>query len=257
MWVAELRFKIIADTNYQQAEAALRSYLESLIFNGQILGREFPTHLQEDEFIARVVMPTQDALHTTWHRQPGMKAIQQLGDGGLAYPSVAILGMDLMSNHTDPCDDAAAYVLYCRFAQMNSVLYCAEHLAPVPLFKIPLIQGDDHEALIRWQLQYQALDEIQMQQQSVLLGPAERALQNLNSQLNRQGRQFAKQLSIKLDKPVYYALYRGTSSDCATESQRRCPSCKGEWLRQTPLADIFDFQCDRCLLVSNIAWQCQ
>ena len=108
-----------------------------------------------------------------------------------------------------------------------------------------------------WQLQYQALDEIQMQQRSVLLGPAERALQNLNSKLNRQGRQFAKQLTSKLAKPVYYALYRGTSSDCAKESQRLCPSCKGEWLRKTPLADLFDFQCDRCLLVSNIAWQCQ
>ena len=39
MWVAELRFRIIADTSYTEAEAAIRRYLESLIFQGQILGR--------------------------------------------------------------------------------------------------------------------------------------------------------------------------------------------------------------------------
>ncbi len=257
MWVAELRFKIIKDTNYQKAETALRSYLERLIFNGQILGREFPTHLLQDEFIARVVMPTQDALNTSWHSKRGLVALEQLAIGGLAYPSIEILGMDLMSNHTDPCHNPSAYVLYCRFAQMNSTLHCAEHLAPIPLYKLPAVQGDDHEALIRWQLQYQALDEIQMQQESVLLGPAERALQNLHSKLNRQGRKFAKLFTSKLEKPVYYALYRGTSSDCSAESRRRCPNCQGEWLRPSPLADLFDFQCDRCLLVSNIAWQCQ
>ena len=257
MWIAELRFKIITDTSYQQAETALRAYLECLIFNGQIIGREFPTHLAQDEFVARVVMPSQDALHTPWHSKSGIKALEQLADGGLAYPSVEILGIDLMSNHTDPCENPDAFVLYCRFAQMNSVIYCAEHFAPVPLYKLPSSQGEDHEALVRWQLQFQALDEIQMQENSVLVGPAERALQNLNSKLNRQGRQFAKQFTKTLGKPVYYALYRGTSNDCATESQRPCPCCGGAWSRTTPLADLFDFQCDQCLLVSNIAWQCQ
>lgn len=257
MWNAELRFKIIADTNYELAESVIRGYLERLIFNGQILGREFPTYLQQDEFVASVVMPAEDALHTTWHSILGIKAMQQLARGGLAYPTVDILGVDLMSNHTDPCEAPTRYVLYCRFAQMNSVIHCADHLAPVPLYKLPPCSGQDHESLIRWQLQYQALDEIQMQENSVLLGPAERALQNLNSKLNRQGRQFAKQFSKQLGKPVYYALYRGTSNDCAQESARRCPQCAGEWLRATPLADLFDFQCERCQLVSNIAWQCQ
>lgn len=257
MWVAEFRFKIIANTTYTEAEKGIRRYLETLIFNGQILGREFPTHLEQDQFICRVVLPSQEAMRNQSHSPNGLKALADLAQVGLAYPQTEILGMDLMSHHTDPCEDPDALVLYCRFGQMNSVIYCMEHLAPVPLFLLPPTSKTDHEALIRWQLQYQALDEIQMQQDSVLLAAAEDALQNLQSPLNQQGRQFAQHLTSLLHKPVYYALYRGSSTDCSQEQHRRCPSCQGEWLRPTRLADLFDFQCDRCLLLSNIAWSCQ
>ena len=64
MWVAELRFRIIADTSYTDAEAAIRCYLESLIFQGQILGREFPTYLVQDEFVSRVILPATVSLAT-------------------------------------------------------------------------------------------------------------------------------------------------------------------------------------------------
>ena len=40
MLVAELEFKIIADTSFAEAERGIRYYLEKLIFQGQILGRE-------------------------------------------------------------------------------------------------------------------------------------------------------------------------------------------------------------------------
>jgi len=255
MYAAELQFRIIGDTSYDHAEAAIRCYLEALIFQGQILGREFPTALQQDYFVSRVILPEPDALLPRHHSPKGLQAMHGLQDAGLSYPKLHIAGVDLMSNHTDPCEAPEQYILYCRFAQMNSVLYCAEHFAPVPLYR--LSASSDFEDLIRWQLQYQALDEIQMQEQSVLLKPAERALQSYGSALNRQGRAFARSLSKLSGKPVYYALYRGTSPDCDTESSRCCPGCGGNWRLVEPWHDRFDFRCDRCLLVSNIAWQCQ
>lgn len=255
MFAADLSFRVIGDTSYDAAEAAIRRYLEALIFQGQILGREFPTVLQQDHFVSRVLLPAVDALEMQNHSDNGRQALHALQHAGLAYPKAEIAGIDLMSNHTDPCQHADQYILYCRFAQMNSVLYCAEHFAPVPLYRLGTKAG--FEALIRWQLQYQALDEVQMQQNSVLLKPAERALQTFGSQLNRQGRAFARALTDLIGKPVYYALYRGTSADCAMETQRRCPGCDGDWLLPAPWHHHFDFRCDRCLLVSNIAWQCQ
>ncbi|TXH96093.1 MAG: nucleotide-binding protein [Rheinheimera sp.] len=255
MYAADLAFRVIGDTSYDAAEAAIRRYLEALIFQGQILGREFPTVLQQDNFVSRVLLPAPDALQMHHHSDSGRQALDALQQAGLSYPKTEIAGVDLMSNHTDPCKNADQFILYCRFAQMNSVLYCAEHFAPVPLYRFGTSAG--FEDLIRWQLQYQALDEVQMQQNSVLLKPAERALQNFGSQLNRQGRAFARGISQRIAKPVYYALYRGSSTDCEAETQRRCPGCGGDWLLSEPWHQHFDFRCDRCLLVSNIAWQCQ
>ena len=257
MYVAELQFNIIADTSYQVAEQAIRRYLETLIFNGQIIGREFPTYLQQDCFISRIIMPETTALASHHHSTVANQALMALGDAGLAYPKLSVLGEDLMSNHTDPCQTPASLILYCRFGLMNSILYCTEHFAPVPLYRFLPTSGSDHQDLIRWQLQFQALDEIQMQEQRVLPKIAENSLQQLNSMLNRQGRKFAAKIAQQQQVPVYFALYSGSSSDCEIEADKCCPGCGQSWRLAEPLHQLFDFQCQRCLLVSNIAWQCQ
>ncbi len=256
MYLAELKFRVIADTNLDQAETAIRSYIEALIFNGQVLGREFPTAWQQDSFSSRVVLPAQDALAQRQHSTKGLHALQQLAAAGLAYPQMNILGMDLMSQHTDPCTAAECYILYSRFSDTCSPVRCGTDLAPVPLYQLKT-PATDHEALIRWQLQYQALDEIQMQQARVLQHMAERSLQQLHSKLNRQGRQLARQLAQHNGIKLYYALYSGSSSNCALEADKRCPGCGGQWRLTPSLLQLFDFKCDRCYLVSNIAWECQ
>jgi predicted nucleic acid-binding Zn ribbon protein len=257
MYVAELQFSIIADTSYSLAEQAIRNYLEALIFNGQVLGREFPTYMQQDNFISRIILPETAALASHHHSKVANQALLALGDAGLAFPKLSVQGEDLMSNHTDPCQSPAALILYSRFGLMNSVLYCAEHFAPVPLYRFAPTSEADHQDLIRWQLQFQALDEIQMQETRVLRKTAENSLQQLHSTLNRQGRKFASQIARQQKIPVYFALYSGSSEHCDSEADKCCPGCGKAWLLEEPLHQLFDFQCQHCYLVSNIAWQCQ
>jgi len=255
MYLAELRFKIIADTSLTTAEHAIRRYLEALIFNGQIIGREFPTAWQQDAFCSRVVLAAEDALHPKWYSEKARIAEQQLGAAGLGYPQLQLLGQDLLSQPS--ClSMPASLLLFTSFADTCSPVRCAETLQPVPLYWLNTADTD-HEALIRWQLQFQALDEIQLQEQRVLEKVAENSLQQLNSKLNRMGRQLARQLSKANQTSVYYALYSGSSSDCSQESKKRCPGCGSHWRLTEPVADLFDFRCDHCLLLSNIAWECQ
>nr|WP_245217585.1 DUF2310 family Zn-ribbon-containing protein [Rheinheimera maricola] len=254
--MAELKFKVIADTDFSRAEAAIRRYIESLIFNGQLWGREFPTAWQQDSFNSRVVLPAEDALLQKHHSPSALVALQQLSGAGLAYPQCQILGMDLMSQHTDPCQQAPFYILYSRFSDSCSPVRCGEHFAPVPLYQLATAEPD-HERLIRWQLQFQALDEIQMQQNRVLRKSAERSMQQLHSRLNKQGRRLARQLELANKVPVYYALYSGSSAHCAQEADKACPGCGNNWHLNQPLHQLFDFQCVPCRLLSNIAWDCQ
>lgn len=258
MWVAELRCRIIADTNLSMAERQVRRYLETLIFNGQILGREFPSYQTNDAFCSRVVLPTQDALTAQHHSVLGQAAMETFAQAGLAYPQLTLLGPDLMSSHTDPCIEPDHFILFSHFAENVSPIRCADHFAPVPLYRLqPTGSKQDHEELIRWQLQYQALDEIQMQQKRVLHKSAENALQGLHSELNRQGRRFARLIEQQQGKVCYYYLYSGSSKDCQAETTKACPSCGEFWRLEESWHELFQFRCETCRLVSNIAWDCQ
>lgn len=62
-------------------------------------------------------------------------------------------------------------------------------------------------------------------------------------------------ISVSTGRPVYYYLYRHAGASERAERVRRCPSCGGDWLLAAPLHAIFDFRCDRCRLLSNVAFQ--
>lgn len=255
MYLAELRFTLIADTEFSLAEQAIRRYLEALIFNGQMLGREFPTAFTGEAFCSRLVLPTADAL-SGQHASARVKAAeQQLAAAGLGYPQCQLLGQDLMSQQT-VTELPAELVLFTTYADTCSPLRCADTLQPVPLFWLKAAAAD-YEALIRWQLQFQALDEIQLQQDRVLHKTAENSLQQYQSKLNRQGRKLATQLARQNQRPIWYALYSGSSADCQAEADKCCPGCGGNWRLAAPQAGVFDFRCDNCQLLSNIAWECQ
>lgn len=255
MYLAELRFTLIADTEFSAAEQAIRHYLEALIFNGQMLGREFPTAFTGDAFCSRLVLPTPDALSGQYASAKVKTAEQQLAAAGLGYPQCQLLGQDLMSQQT-VMELPTELVLFTTYADTCSPLRCANTLQPVPLFWLKTA-AVDYEALIRWQLQFQALDEIQLQQDRVLLKTAENSLQQFQSKLNRQGRKLVATLAKANNRPVFYALYSGSSDDCAAEAAKCCPGCGSHWRLTAPQAGIFDFRCDNCQLLSNIAWECQ
>ncbi|WP_214000293.1 DUF2310 family Zn-ribbon-containing protein [Arsukibacterium sp.] len=256
MYLAELTYKVIEDTSFSRAEAAIRAYTEALIFNGNVLGREFPTAWQQDRFSSRLVIPTDNALHKSHLSARALQAEQQLITAGLAYPQFEVLGMDVMSQHTSN-SPVAGSVLFTTFSDNCSPLRNLADLAPLPLYQLQPGSGVDHEGLIRWQIQFQALDEVQQQQNRVLAKTAENSLQQYHSKLNQQGRQLARRISQQNNLPVYYALYSGSSKNCAAEATKPCPGCGGNWRLAKPLLALFDFKCDNCLLLSNIAWECQ
>ena len=124
MYLAELRFTLIADTEFSLAEQAIRRYLEALIFNGQMLGREFPTAFTGDAFCSRLVLPTADAL-SGQHASARVKAAeQQLAAAGLGYPQCQLLGQDLMSQQT-VTELPAELVLFTTYADTCSPLRCS------------------------------------------------------------------------------------------------------------------------------------
>ncbi|MFC5704925.1 Zn-ribbon-containing protein [Aeromonas eucrenophila] len=257
MHILELHFECYRDTSLGEAERAIVNYLDMLRYQGQILGREFPTSMQEGHFISRVVCPEQDSLHPDNQSEQVALAEQGLHQAGLLAPKLRLQGMDLLSDNTDPCGHTGErpswMLLYTSFLHSCSPLRCGDHFAPIPLYRLPAIANGDHKQIIKWQEDWEACDQLQMNG-SIAEHAVLHEIGEVGSRLQRRGSDLVKRLEAVSGIPTYYYLYRVGGLSKAAEQARLCPGCGGDWALKAPLHEIFDFKCDPCRLVSNLSW---
>jgi predicted nucleic acid-binding Zn ribbon protein len=56
-------------------------------------------------------------------------------------------------------------------------------------------------------------------------------------------------------RPFYYYLCKRNGVNLKRENERVCPKCGNKkWKLDEPLFNCFDFKCDRCRLLSNVAF---
>jgi len=257
MFVVDLTFDCYEDTTLEAAEAAINRVVNALRFNGQIIGDEFPTMLKDGYFVTRVMCPEPDSLHPLNHSPFVKFSIEKLNQAGLLAPKSKVIGQDIHANEADACDTPSSYILYTTYVHTCSPLYCGDDFMPVPLYKIPAIANGDYKALIKWQEDWQACDQIQINGATRCEFAALSEISELGSDLSRRGLDLAKRIRFLTQKPVYYYLYRVGGENARSERERRCPGCQGDWALPEPWFGLFDFRCDACELVSNISWDHQ
>lgn len=266
MFTAELTFECYQDSTIDAVNDGITQLVDALRYNGQILGREFPTSMHEGVFVTRVVCPEEDSLQHKNHSEQVKAQLHTLADAGLLQPKIRITGMDLHSDNTDPCESRDWQILYTHYLSTCSPLRCGEHLAPIPLYKVPTAASDDHQQLLRWQVDWSCADELQMHG-TTLAEPCRETLTNWLSPLNQTGAKLAQEIELCSNIPTYYYLYHigneiveggeeyGDGGELDAQAKaRRCPSCQGDWLLAEPIQGIFDFKCDSCRIVSNLPW---
>lgn len=253
MWVCELQFDCYQDTALAEAESAIRQLLDALRYNGQILGREFPTVIHQGWLTSRVVCPEADSLHPRHYSRQVERAVERLHQAGLTSPKVTPRGPDLNSDTSDEAHSPSWQVLYTSYLHTCSPLRCGEHFAPIPLYRIPAVANGDFKQVLKWQEDWEACDQLQMNG-SILEHQAVEEIASTTSLLSRRGRDLAKRIEFLTQVPTFYYLYRVGGDSLAAEQARPCPGCGGDWRLDTPLHDIFDFFCEPCRLVSNLSW---
>lgn len=253
MWVCELNFDCYQDIELAQAEPAIRQFIDALRYNGQILGREFPTSMHQGWLSARVVCPEKDSLHPRYHSRQVTLAIEQLHQAGLTSPKVQLRGQDLNSDTTDHCEQRRWQLLYTTYLHSCSPLRCGDHFTPVPLYRIPPVANGDSKQILKWQEDWEACDQLQMNG-SILEHGAVNELSEPDSRLSRRGRDLAKRIEYLTEVPTFYYLYRVGGDSLEAELNRPCPNCGEAWRLAEPVHEIFDFVCEPCRLVSNLSW---
>jgi predicted nucleic acid-binding Zn ribbon protein len=152
------------------------------------------------------------------------------------------------------CRQRQFLILFTTFVNAEPPLRCGSCFGPIALYHVPATnEAANWRDILSWEDTYQAMDWL-----FIGTGPGERfahdQLSRFDSDLSTDGRTLARELEKQAGVPVYYYLSKHFGRSDKAERRRMCPSCGKAWLRKEPLHRIFDFQCQRCRLLSNVAF---
>jgi predicted nucleic acid-binding Zn ribbon protein len=253
MLVAELRFDLLTNQAPSEHIEKVQDVLDVLRMNGQICGHEYRIAETNQSFLAYVTIPDIDALEDQYHNTYVRRACEALKQYGIAPPVSRLLDEDIEERPACACQASSFYILYTSHETHSPPVRCGDCFRWVPLYRFPKTYDDEYYDIICWQSDYRSCDRLQMNCRT-LERAALRELGQFNSSLSEQGRAICQRIQELIAKPVYYYLYRYRArSNQKQERTRRCPRCGGAWLLEAPLHYHFDFKCDACHLLSNIA----
>lgn len=255
MFITQLSFECFDNTTLSAVESAINRLLDALRYNGQILGREFFLVQQENgRFEVRVNCPEANSMHPKFHSDFVKRALADLTQAKLLAPKVRIIGRDIHSEQTAEEGKPSWQILYTTYVHTCSPLRSGEYFLPIPLYRYPATFNGDHKAIIHWQTQWQACDELQITGSCGAEFAALREISELDAQLFQTGWDLRGRIEYLTQVPTYYYQYRVGGHSLASEEARLCPKCQGHWRLTEPLHELFHFKCDSCRLVSNLAW---
>jgi predicted nucleic acid-binding Zn ribbon protein len=254
METAQLFFRTGISKNADEVLDKVQGYLAALLHNGQIVGDHTPMAKVSGGYLVTASLPETDALADRFASKWVRKGLRELAAVGVDRPKVTHLGTEPESHAACKCRKRPFLIVFITFLNSASPFRCGACFDPVPLYKLPVTnEAGSREHVLWWQDTYQAMDWL-----FIGSGPGERfahdQLSRFDSELSIDGRDLARGLEKKLRVPVYYYLSKYFGRSDSAERKRKCPSCGRAWLRNEPLHRIFDFQCQRCRLLSNVAF---
>jgi predicted nucleic acid-binding Zn ribbon protein len=254
METAAIHFRLDKRVHRDRALEALQGYIGALWRNGQLLGSQTPIAHTRAGYSVFANLPAADSLDRRHANRHVRRYLRALAGIGFKAPKVQRLGSDPEGIPPCRCRRRPFLILFTTFLHEDSPVRCGACFHPIPLYVFPATgDGGDHHYILRWQSTYQATDWLWIGS-----GAGERfghdQMARHDSPLSKDGCDEAKTLALKARRPVYYYLSKSLARSYRQERARKCPSCGRRWLLDKPLHDIFDFKCDSCRLLSNIAW---
>jgi predicted nucleic acid-binding Zn ribbon protein len=252
MFAVELKFELGAPSKAEDQADAITWLTAALARNGNLL-EEFLVISDSNGWTVYGIIPAQDAFHRAHWNNLVLQRMSALRSVKLKRPRIRVLGAVPETATQCRCTAPKGFFLFTTFLHVEPPLWCIDCNGIVPLYRLPPSHTGEHSGLLAWQSNYQACDALQM---SSTVGErfGTRQMSDLASELSRSGLAVCKDLKRLTSRPVYYYLYRESTRSHTVELRRKCPSCGGPWRLKEPLHAKFDFKCDKCRLLSNIAW---
>jgi predicted nucleic acid-binding Zn ribbon protein len=252
MQTAKITFEFTETKNFEALSDSVNYLLGTWRKNGQILGKQFLMAKTENSFDVFVNIPDFDSLAEKFNNKYVAENLSDI-DGLKVVRKVTILGEEPESKHVCGCKRVKGYILFTNYLTLESPLKCFDCFGVVPLYKVPKTKDEEYINILSWESDYQSCDSLQM---NCRVGErfGTEQISKHDSPLSKIGLEICGKIETATGKKVYYYLYKYRAKSYETEQARKCPNCKGDWLLPESLHNIFDFKCDNCRLLSNIAW---
>jgi predicted nucleic acid-binding Zn ribbon protein len=231
---------------------AITSLAATLVRNGNLM-RDYVVTADRTGWTVTGVAPARDAFRTANLNDFVRQRFAGLAAVNLSQPAIRFSGTVPETASDCRCATPRRFLLFTTFLHTEPALRCLRCNGTVPLYRLPRSASGEHSDLLSWESNYKACDTLQM---NCKVGErfGERQLSDLDSSLTQSGLAVCREIERLTGRPAYYYLYRGDTRRPSVEPSRNCPGCNCAWRLKRPLHGKFDFKCDRCRLVSNIAW---
>ena len=255
MLAVELKFESeargVSDAKDAKTDA-INWLIGALVRNGSLL-EEFLLEDEFEEWTVYGIAPARDAFHERSWNDLVRQRMGELLPAKLKHPCIRFLGVVPETAPACHCAEPKGFFLFTTFLHAEPPVWCLHCKGVVPLYRLPRAASGEHSGLLTWKSNYQACDTLQM---NCTVGErfGTREMSDLKSRLSRSGLAACTEIQRLTGQAVYYYLYRGDGRSSASELRRKCPGCGGAWLLEEPPHHKFDFRCDQCHLLSNIAW---
>lgn len=241
------------DSPREEDKNIIESWLSSLKYNGQILSDNFILKTEYGYDVC-VSTPKRNSLESRYDN------IFVKRDGNLVRERFLIvvrqLGESINGKEYCACAHRTALEMQTFDEDTDSVFTCCTCGKPIALYELPYIGGsDDYLYILNWQNSYRAMHTLWMNSlNDKVFG---KQLVKANSELNKIGREIAKELSEKTQLKVYYNMFDDLTNNIKFvkvngKAMRRCPSC-GKPMTYTKFGyDNGILVCEDCKLSSDL-----
>ena len=218
--------------------------------SGQTQGKIQCQYINENKIVCLPYTLEKDSLsekYNNFYVNSQIKKIEALCNSLILFKTVG----KSRESYESPCMCKVPefYILITNYVSISSPLTCGSCNKSVPLYRLPHYYDHGYMPILSWETNYISCDSLQM---NCEIGErwSLNQIQNVKSQLSKQGLKICKRIEELTNISTYYYLhnYKRVKGD---ESLKPCPVCDKKWYLKKQIHDFYDFKCDNCKIIST------
>jgi predicted nucleic acid-binding Zn ribbon protein len=252
MYIQEISIDIKTKVNKDELIGEFGLLMSHYRSSGQTQGRIESAYIEGDKITClpfTLEKTSLDKKFNNFYVNRQTKTVEEFCNSKLAFKTV---GKSYDSYKTPcKCKTSDFYILITNYVTIESPLTCGTCNKSIPLYRLPVYYDYGFMPILSWETNYISCDSLQM---NCEVGErwALNQMQEINSQLSRQGIEICRKIEELTSIPTFYYLhnYKKFKGD---QLRRPCPSCNKRWDLKTKLHKHYDFKCVQCKIVSTVS----